>query len=153
MPVLVENDAAWANALAAGLPSGTQVVASVAQLDSWLAKKGDEYAVILGPHTDLSEAVALAERLRYDHPTTGIVLLRHELSAGVFQAAMSAGIPAVVAANDVDGMVAAVERARVTWEAIRGPMDSSADRSGSVITVPLGSGSPFLAASSAAALV
>jgi len=135
MPVLVENDAAWANALAAGLPSGTQVVASVSQLDNWLSKKGEEYAVVLGPHTDLSEAVALAERLRYDYPTTGIVLLRHELSAGVFQAAMSAGIPAVVAANDVDGMVAAVERARVTWEAIRGPVDSSADRSGSVITV------------------
>jgi pilus assembly protein CpaE len=135
MPVLVENDAAWANALAAGLPQGTQVVASVAQLDNWLSKKGEEYAVILGPHTDLVEAVGLAERLRYDYPTTGIILLRHELSAGVFQAAMSAGIPAVVAANDVDGMSAAVDRARVTWEAIRGPVDSSSDRSGSVITV------------------
>jgi pilus assembly protein CpaE len=135
MPVLVENDAAWANALAAGLPSGTQVVASVAQLDNWLSKKADEYAVVLGPHTDLAEAVALAERLRFDHPTTGIILLRHELSAGVFQAAMGAGIPAVVAANDVDGMTAAVERARITWEAIRGPADSGSDRSGSVITV------------------
>jgi pilus assembly protein CpaE len=135
MPVLVENDAAWANALAAGLPQGTQVVASVAQLDNWLSKKGEEYAVILGPHTDLADAVGLAERLRYDYPTTGIILLRHELSAGVFQAAMSAGIPAVVAANDVDGMSAAVDRARVTWEAIRGPVDASADRSGSVITV------------------
>jgi pilus assembly protein CpaE len=135
MPVLVENDAAWANALAAGLPSGTQVVASVAQLDNWLAKKGDEYAVVLGPNTDLSEAVALAERLRYDHPTTGIVLLRHELSSAVFQAAMNAGIPAVVAANDVDGMAAAVERNKITWEAIRGPADSPGERNGKVITV------------------
>ena len=135
MPVLVENDAAWANALAAGLPAGTQVVASIAQLDNWLAKQHDEYAVVLGPNTDLNEAVALAERLRYDHPTTGIVLLRHELSAAVFQAAMGAGIPAVVAANDVDGLSAAVARARTTWDAIRGPSDASGDRSGTVITV------------------
>jgi len=80
-------------------------------------------------------AVALAERLRFDHPTTGIVLLRHELSAAVFQTAMNAGIPAVVAANDVDGLTAAVNRARVTWEAIRGPADASGDRNGTVITV------------------
>jgi pilus assembly protein CpaE len=134
MPVLVEHDAAWANALAAGLPSGTQVVASIAQLDNWLAKK-EEYAVVLGPNTDLHEATELAERLRYDHPTTGMVLLRHELSADVFQVAMAAGIPAVVAANDVDGMAAAVERSKVTWEAIRGPADSSSERNGKVITV------------------
>jgi pilus assembly protein CpaE len=135
MPVLVENDAAWANALAAGLPAGAQVVASVAQLDNWLAKQDDEYAVVLGPNTDLNEAIALAERLRYDYPTTSIVLLRHELSAAVFQSAMSAGIPAVVAANDVDGLTAAVSRARVTWEAIRGPADASGDRNGTVVTV------------------
>lgn len=135
MPVLVENDAAWANALAAGLPSGTQVVASIAQLDNWLANQNDEYAVVLGPNADLGEAVELAERLRYDHPTTGIVLLRHELTAAVFQTAMRAGIPAVVAANDVDGMSAAVDRARVTWEAIRGPADSGGDRRGKVITI------------------
>ena len=135
MPVLVENDAAWANALAAGLPAGTQVVASIAQLDNWLAKQDDEYAVVLGPNTNLNEAVQLAERLRFDHPTTVVVLLRHELSASVFQTAMSAGIPAVVAANDVDGLGAAVSRARVTWEAIRGPADAGGDRNGKVITV------------------
>ena len=135
MPVLVENDAAWANALVAGLPAGTQVVASIAQLDNWLAKQSDEYAVVLGPNTDLGEAFALAERLRFDHPTTGVVLLRHELSATVFQTAMSAGIPAVVAANDVNGLTAAVDRALVTWEAIRGPIDAGADRNGSVITI------------------
>jgi len=135
MPVLVENDAAWANALAAGLPAGTQVVASIAQLDNWLTKQGDEYAVVLGPNTDLGEAVNLAERLRFDHPTTGIVLLRHELSSAIFQSAMSAGIPAVVAANDVNGLTAAVDRARTTWEAIRGPIDAGADRNGSVITI------------------
>jgi hypothetical protein len=64
-----------------------------------------------------------------------LVLLRHELSSSVFQTAMAAGIPAVVAANDVDGMASAVERHRITWEAIRGPADANGERAGRVITV------------------
>lgn len=135
MPVLVENDAAWASALAAGLPAGTQVVGTVAQLDNWLAHQDAEYAVVLGPNTDLNEAAHLAERIRFDHPTTGVVLLRHELTAEVFQTAMRAGIPSVVAANDVEGMTAAVDRCRQTWEAIRGPASAAGDRNGEVITV------------------
>lgn len=135
MPVLVENDAAWASALAPGLPSGTQVVGGIPQLDNWLANQHDEYAVVLGPNVALEEAVALAGRLRVAHPATGMVLLRHELTAEVFKAAMGAGIPALVAANDVEGMRAAVDRNRQTWEAIRGPAASSGDRDGTVITV------------------
>ena len=134
MPVLVENDGAWANALAAGLPSGTQVVGTIDQLDNWLARQDTEYAVVLGPNTDLAEAVELAETLRYDYPTTGIVLLRHELTSEVFQAAMRAGIPAVVAANDAEGITLAVERCRQTWEAIRGPANGG-DREGKVFSV------------------
>jgi len=136
MPVLVETDAAWANALAAGLPAGTQVVATVAQLDNWLAHQDGEYAVVLGPNTPLVDAITLAERLRFDHPTTGLVLLRHDLTSDVFQAAMRAGIPAVVAANDIEGMTSAVARCRQTWEAIRGPATpSGGDRNGTIITV------------------
>ncbi len=135
MPVLVENDAAWASALAAGLPAGTQVVGTVAQLDNWLTHQDSEYAVILGPNTNLNDAVSLADRVRFDHPTTGIVLLRHELTSEVFQTAMRAGIPAVIAANDVEGMKAAVDRCRQTWEAIRGPASAAGDRNGNVITV------------------
>lgn len=136
MPVLVEHDAAWASALAAGLPSGTQVVPGVAELGNWLAHQSEEYAVVLGPNIGLADAITLAERLRYSHPTTGLVLLRHELSSEVFQQAMRAGIPAVVAAADMEGMAAAVERSRQTWEAIRGPArEGGEDRQGKVITV------------------
>ncbi|MCW2753282.1 MAG: MinD/ParA family protein [Marmoricola sp.] len=135
MPVLVENDAAWASALTAGLPAGTQVVAGIAQLDNWLANQPAEYAVVLGPNTDLDDAVALAQRLVTAHPTTGIVLLRHELTSRVFQAAMRVGIPAVIAADDTDGMGAAVERARQVFEAVRGPVPDAAKRDGKVITV------------------
>jgi len=136
MPVLVESDAAWANALAAGLPSGTQVVPGVAELGNWLTNQSEEYAVVLGPGIELAEALNLAEKLRYSHPTMALVLMRHELTSEVFQSAMRVGIPAVVAASDMEGMSAAVERSRRTWEAIRGPGTvEGGDRNGTVITV------------------
>ncbi len=135
MPVLVESDAAWANALAAGLPQGTQVVGAVAQLDNWLAKQDDEYVVVIGPGTPLGEVTVLADRLRYSHPATGIVLLRHELGAEVYQQAMRAGIPNVVQATDAEEMGRAVERCRQTWEAIRGPVNAQGRGNGTVISV------------------
>ncbi len=135
MPVLVENDAAWASSLSAGLPAGTQVVASIAQLDNWLAHQPAEYAVVLGPTTELDDAVALAQSLVTAHPTTGIVLLRHELTSEVFQAAMRVGIPAVIAADDTDGLTAAVDRARQVFEAVRGPVAATGQHEGKVVTV------------------
>ncbi|MCW2787447.1 MAG: minD 3 [Marmoricola sp.] len=134
MPVLVENDAAWAGALSAGLPAGTQVVTSIDQLDNWLANQDAEYAVVLGPNTDLADCTALAERVVRTYPTIGIVLLRHDLTSDVFQAAMRVGIPAVIAADDIAGMTAAVERSRQMWEAVRGPVPEGG-RDGKVISV------------------
>ena len=138
MPVLVETDAAWANALASALPAGTQVVANVAQVENWLAKQTDEYVVVLGPGTSLADVTTLAEGLRQSHPATGIVLLRHELGAEVYQQAMRAGIPNVVQAADTEEMGRAVERCRQTWEALRGPVaapSGGSGRDGKVITV------------------
>jgi pilus assembly protein CpaE len=135
MPVLVENDAAWASALTAGLPPGTQVVGTIAQLDNWLAHQPTEYAVVLGPNTSLDDAVALAGRLVTTHATTGIVLLRHELTSVVFQTAMRVGIPAVIAADDTEGMASAVDRARQVFEAVRGPLTAAGNRDGKVISV------------------
>ncbi|MGO4257954.1 AAA family ATPase [Marmoricola sp. RAF53] len=135
MPVLVESDSAWATALVSGLPAGTQVVANAAQLDNWLMHQGEEYAVVVGPNIGLEEAISIASVLHRTRPTTDVVLLRHELSSDVFQQAMRAGIPAVVGAADIDGMSAAVVRARQTWEAIKGPDVQRGDKDGKVITV------------------
>jgi pilus assembly protein CpaE len=136
MPVLVESDGAWANALAASLPAGTQIVGSIGQLDAWMATQRDEYAVVVGPNIALAEATPFAERLRRSHPTTSVILLAHELTAEVFQTAMRSGIPTVLAAQDTEGLAIAVERSRQTWEAIRGPANTaSATRNGKVITV------------------
>lgn len=135
MPVLVESDTAWANALAAAMPAGTQVVAKPDQVENWLANQASEYVVVLGPNLELGDALSLAEMVQRNHPTTGVILLRHEPGADVYQLAMRAGIPSVLPASDLESLSGAVNRQKSTWEAIRGPSSPSGDRDGRVITV------------------
>jgi pilus assembly protein CpaE len=133
MPVLVEPDGQRAAAMAAMLSDGAHVVASLDQLTSWLQGRPDEYAVIVGPQVNLREASTYADRLRATHPSAGLVLVRHELTTEVFNSAMHAGIPAVVAEDDAGALRSAVDRARQTWEAIHGP--ASGGSAGKVLTV------------------
>ncbi|RNL64233.1 MinD/ParA family protein [Nocardioides marmoriginsengisoli] len=135
MPVLVEPDAGWATALAVALPLGTQVVEDSDQLAKWLVDNDREYVVLIGPSTDLATALAVGAALRSTHPALGVVLLREQATADVFQAAMQVGVTAVASAHDQDSIAAAVDRSRQTWEAIRGPIGEQDGREGKVITV------------------
>jgi pilus assembly protein CpaE len=135
MPVLVDSDPTRAASLMAALPLGTQVVPGVEQLDSWMAKKTDEYVVVLGPDVELEAATILADRMSFTRPSTALVLVREKLSAEVFASAMQAGIRSVVAEADTDGLGLAVERARQTWEAINGPSTTTSANRGKVITI------------------
>ena len=135
MPVLVESDPARAGAISAGLPSGTHVVGSVDQLDNWLAGHQREYVAVLGPDVEFGEAAKLADRLRRSHPSTGIVLVRPELTTDVFSGAMAAGIGAVVAYGDTTSLSQSVERFRDTWEALHGPAQQRSAAPGKVITI------------------
>jgi pilus assembly protein CpaE len=135
MPVLVESDPSRAGTISAGMPTGAHVVAGIDQLDNWLVGRTNEYAVVLGPDVDFGEAAKLADRLRRSHPSTGLVLVRHELSTDVFSAAMTAGIGAVVAHGDTTSLSQAIDRFRDTWEAIHGPAGVSGRHDGKVITI------------------
>lgn len=135
MPVLVEPDSSWATALTVALPSGTQVVAGADQLATWLSDHGNEYVVLVGPSADLDTALAIAGNLRTSHPALGVVIVRTDPTSEVFQSAMQVGATAVARADDLEGITAAVDRSRHTWEAIRGPMNPASVRDGKVITV------------------
>jgi pilus assembly protein CpaE len=134
MPILVEADSTTAGVLASALPAGSQVVARLEDLEGWLSGRGDS-AIVLGPTVTMPMATAVADRIRTSHPGTTVVLLRHELEPEVFAQAMTAGIGAVVAADDPVAIAAAITRARNTWEAIHGPSGSGEDRNGRVLTV------------------
>ncbi|MCZ4499593.1 MAG: MinD/ParA family protein [Marmoricola sp.] len=136
MPVLVEPDAGWANALAAALPPGTQVVADHAQLDGWLTDHAFEYVVVLGPTTALDTALAVGGSLRAIHPALGVVMVREVTSPELYQAAMQSGVTSVMQADDHDGISSAVERSRQAWEAVRGPVvEDDGAHEGKVITI------------------
>ncbi len=136
MPILVEADTTTAGVLSAALPVGSQVVTRPDEVDGLLNGHSD-FAVILGPTLELSVAAAIAEQVRSTHPSTTVVLIRHELAPEVFAQAMQVGIGAVVAADDQASLGNAISRAKSTWEAINGPSASegNGDRNGRVLTV------------------
>jgi pilus assembly protein CpaE len=134
MPILVEPDSTTAGVLAPALPAGSQVVSRPEEVDAWLNGRSD-YAVVIGPTPDMQTATALAERIRTAHPATTVVLIRHELAPEIFASAMSAGIGAVVPADDQQALGAAVSRAKHTWESIVGPTAQQGGHKGVVVTV------------------
>jgi len=134
MPIILDPDQARAAGAASILADGATVVADPAALATTLAARPDEYAVVIGPHMPVRDAATLAEGLRATHPSATVVLVRQELSTSVYSSAMEAGIPAVVAEGDGQGLGAAVDRARRTWEAIHGPSREAGD-GGQVVTV------------------
>ena len=133
MPILVEADTTTAGVLAAALPQGSRVVAREDEAHHWLANRSD-YALVLGPTLPLPDATSLAERVRMAHPSTAVILLRHDLAPEVYAYAMQSGIGAVVAADDQVALGAALNRARQTWETIHGAGRSD-EREGRVFTV------------------
>ena len=87
MPILVEADTTTAGVLSAALPVGSQVVTRADEVDGLLNGHGD-FAVVLGPTLELSVAAAVAEQVRSTHPSTSVVLIRHQLEPEVFAQAM-----------------------------------------------------------------
>lgn len=133
MPVLLESDKASAEAHAALLPDGADIVETTEALEKRLQSRPDEYAVVVGPGTSLREAGMIAEKLRETHPSAGVVLIRRDVDTQVYQDAMRLGIPAVVSEGDALSLGEAIGRIRTTWEAIHGPLNGVAN--GRVITV------------------
>ena len=133
MPVLVEPDKTEIEALLKAMPLGSQAVASVDPMHAWLDQHHDEYVVVLGPTLTLEEAEIVCARLRTEHPTVSVVLVREALNTEVLARAMKAGARDVVTANDPDAVVEAVERAGQLFLALRGP--GGATQVGRVVTV------------------
>ena len=133
MPVLVEPDSNEVEALLKAMPSGSQAVASADRMQAWLGQHHDEYVVVIGSTPTLEEAETVAARLRTAYPLVSVVLVREALTTEVLTRAMKSGARDVVAANDPDAVVDAVERARQLYVALRGP--TGATQLGRVVTV------------------
>ncbi|MCW2757547.1 MAG: minD 3 [Nocardioidaceae bacterium] len=134
MPVIVDNDSGRAARLIACTGQGSHVVATVEQLQNWLARRPNEYAVVLGPDVDIQSALDLTNQLRLTRPGLSVILLRKVATTELMSQAMFAGVREVVTMGDEVALHHAVTRSRETFDAIHGPEASSANM-GKVITV------------------
>ena len=133
MPVVADPDNATVTSLLTAMPSGAHGLESIDRLLAWLSDHTEEYVVVLGPHLDFGEAVALCESLRVARPTISVVLVREALDTHVLTRAMQAGARDVVPHDDLDAVAAAVGRAHQLYVALRGP--AGAVHLGKVVTV------------------
>ncbi len=133
MPVVVDPLGETLSTILATLPTGSHAVESVDKLTSWLSNRNEEYCVFLGPHVEMSEAVALADGMRLTRPYTSVVLVREQVDATVLRDAMQAGIRDVVPVGDPELTAAAVDRAYQLYLALRGPGGSI--HTGRIVTV------------------
>ena len=133
MPVLVEPDTDALGALVRILPAGSHTVATAERMLSWLESHPDEYVVVLGPEMALDLATSTCEDLRVAKPTVSVVIVRNELDTHVLTQSMKAGARDVVAVDDSDAIVSAVQRAQQLFTALRGP--GGATRLGKVVTI------------------
>ena len=134
MPVIVDADSARASLLASSVGHGSHVVSTLDQLDGWLARRPNEYAVLVGPEVDIEAAMAVADRLRLKRPGLGVLVLRDQVGTELLTSAIRAGIREVLTIGDHESLRIAVERTRETFNAIHGPMASDVN-DGRVITV------------------
>jgi pilus assembly protein CpaE len=133
MPIVVDQDTETLALLLKAVPTGGHGIELADRLDSWLVNRPEEFVVVLGPHVDVAQALAIADGMRLTRPSTSVVLVRDDVDAMVMREAMQAGVRDVVPSGDLDAITEAVERAYDLYVALRGP--GGAIHSGRIVTV------------------
>lgn len=160
MIVVVEPDGLSQEALTGAAGSGS---VAVTDLDAARRRIGDDAnvdVVLIGPHVDTEQALALADAMRLSRPGLGVVLVRTRVDTATLTDALRAGVREVVKERDQDGIKAAVRRAVELSNAVReqaglAPATDGAGELGRLITVfsaKGGAGKTTLSTNLAAAL-
>ncbi len=135
MPLLVEPVKSTAAVLCGALPVGSQVLESLDGVSETLAKKQEEYCIVLGPGLDMGRAMMFADTLRISRPAMSVVLVRESVLTSTLAGAMQAGIREVVELEDLHGLKKAVERSRALWGSLHGSSGGSDAQLGRTLAV------------------
>ncbi|MGH3471610.1 MAG: AAA family ATPase [Nocardioidaceae bacterium] len=135
MTVIVESDAASAEALHAAIGAGAALVPGIEHLRAHFEHHPGEYAVVLGPTVDIRAAVALADTLRVTLPTLGVILVRRRIDTTVLAEALRAGMREVVEERDLTGVNDAIARAYALHGALTAGSETPGEAAGSGILV------------------
>ena len=135
MNILWDIDPAARERYQMALGADAQQLTSVALVGRALQDNHDISQVVIGPDVDLSQACTLAESVRVDRPSIGVILLRHRLDVTAMAQALRSGIREVVAADDQTALADAVRRSRDLSAKLAGHVTSGQANEGKVITV------------------
>jgi pilus assembly protein CpaE len=118
MTTICDHDASIITALHSAVGEAA-LVGSLDQLRLHLGTWPDEDTVVLGPTVDLVPALRLAEALRVERATIGVILVRHRIDTSLLAEAIRAGVREVVDERDLAGLNAAVRRSQDLSAALR----------------------------------
>ncbi len=135
MTTIVEPDQALAEQIRQAVPGSASVLPTPEQLSGHLDKDAGEQTLVLGPSVPVEEALGIAEQLRVDRPTLGVVLVRTVVDGDVLPRAMRAGVREVVTVDDAAALGHAVRRAQTVARAMIGADSSAEGAPGGLLTV------------------
>lgn len=81
------------------------------EIQDYLGQNPNEQLIVIAPEIDLDEALLIAEQYR-SNPLLGVILVRQRLEVSTLTKAMQAGIREVIAADDAEELLAAVQRSQ-----------------------------------------
>lgn len=135
MTVLWDTDPESADRYAVALGEHL-VVAESAPAVQRLLDAEPHLLVVAGPHVPLEAACQLASALRLTRPALGVVLTRSRVDVGVLQQAVTAGVRAVVAADDLPSVADACRKSRELSDQLAGIASGTGPAAmGRVVTV------------------
>jgi pilus assembly protein CpaE len=110
MILYLEPEPERARGLAAALGPDVRYPSSLAELPGLVAADPAAQLVLLGRAVPLAEALGFASQMRVIRPSLGVVLMRDRIDVATLGEALRAGVREVVAADDPDGVRAALGR-------------------------------------------
>lgn len=120
MILIVDPDPSVRARIAERLPKGepSQDAASITEADTAIAAGAE--VVFLGPGAPATEALALAEHLRSERPSVGVVIVADEIGVDQMQAALRAGVRDVLPSSfSAEQAAATIERITALGDHLR----------------------------------
>jgi pilus assembly protein CpaE len=140
MTAIVEFDPIAAESIKGALGPDASVLPGLDALKGHLDVNPFEDCVVLGPSVDQQDVFALAEQMRVQRPSLGVVMIRRRIDTAVLSDAIRAGVREVVQERDLAGLATAVRRqrdiaARLREQVESGEGSTDPNQRGRVVTV------------------
>jgi pilus assembly protein CpaE len=118
MTAVVDLDPATAETLSSAL-GDCVVLSSLDAVRRHIDTNLAEDTIVVGPSVDQGVALQLAETMRVQRPSLGVVLVRRRVDTALLVEALRSGVREVIGERDIAGLSAAVNRSKSIASALR----------------------------------